>query len=175
MTMSTIERVWHHTTAAHLPWIMADGYLRPSRHILRNSEREGVVWFTVDGRKPDRTSTAGTKYPEMLWIRLGGSWPAMPWEDVCRDAGWLPDEIEFTRGTWAKASSWRAARGNVAIGSDCEVAAWRGGRWERIHPCIEMADDRAAAMIEWAGRSIGVVRSPESGPNGETVYAVKYL
>jgi hypothetical protein len=175
--------LWHFTTAVHLPWILRDGYLRPTRHILRLPDRQGLVWFTTEGRKPDPTATArGKQYPEQLWMRLGASWSTMPWVEACQAAGWLPGEIALAeyRATElhrADPSKWRAARGNVPLGDDLEVAAWRGDRWERTSPHIEMvsADGGECAEISWCGRRLRAMQLPGAGPRGQTGYAIKLL
>jgi hypothetical protein len=168
-----VEQVFHFTSAAHLPWIVTDGYLRPTRHITRRPDGARFVWFSTDGRKPDRTSSAIQYWPE-LWMRFAVPLDAtLPWREACAAAGWSAAEIQLA----AKAVPpemrdwWRVApAGTFVLTDDVVLTGRRGDRWQAISPEIEVRGD--TATVRWAQRSVVVRRHSHAGPHGQTLYAV---
>ena len=169
------EQAFHYTTAAHLPWIIADGYLRASRHITRRPDGVGFVWFTTQWRNADRTSCAARHDP-CLWLRFVVPVElTLPWRETCAAAGWTEREILVAARTvhWEVRKAWRVMHAPALITKDFVLQMYQADRWKACDaPQIELQGE--VGKIQWGGRAAVVRRMTGAGPHGQNMHQIAY-
>ena len=132
-----MKTVYHHTSLAHLPWILADGALRGHDLKLANLAPDGV-WATTS---PTGDNTAGAT----AHFRQGNpavrfSFPEeqfRPWKHVMDEMGRDPAEIrkmlKVARQRGVNPSTWRASAEDVPVSAATAIdVKFPGEGWEPL-------------------------------------------
>jgi len=149
------DTVFHFSDTLRLPWIVADGELRPSFNSYWGDKR--YLWATLN---PDGDQTARPlrnkcnedyEHGKVLIIRF--TCPAtgfISWRRLARNLSWTAEQIaeletsdrrDFGEHGFAR---WRCRRTALPLSSILKVEAWQGG-WRPIQAtrrcCCEISDD----------------------------------
>jgi hypothetical protein len=171
---------YHYTDAARLPFILASGHIRPSRHIRAKvcpDVPEGVTWFTTHRRgDPSAAAShnAGAAPRVRLCIPLNAT---LDWREACRRVGWPESDLELAarrgRKCGSRVDAWRAVPEPVSLAAVEDVHVLRpGGVWQPMgEPVFRVQGD--IAVIAFEGALYGVQRRVVPGL-GSTAYAVRH-
>lgn len=178
--------IYHHTSLAHLPWILHDGHLRGSP--ASKSWPTDFVWGTTDSRG-DRTTAICRAAREQVRVRilipLGIMTPE--WRALALANGWTSEHILRLARVCGRVgqhdtTGWRAMIGPLDI-AECLGAEYKrwNGKWTRFddnHPFeligpLPEQEDKLAFRIPGPG---GLwVSQRGMTPDGRTMVACKQI
>jgi hypothetical protein len=151
-----VNRVYHFTCAARLPWIVASGELRPGRNQLGKYPDPDFLWATTNPRG-DRTASAFAAYRsgDLALVRL--TLPEEdfePWPEItARYPQWTPEQISrletaaLNRGE-SDFACWRARIEPLPLSRVIKSEAKTyTGTWQPIElVCLINSDPRVRAI-----------------------------
>ena len=189
------ERAFHFTTFTRLPWIINDLAINPSRHIRAHEDGppgRGVVWFTTDGRRADRTSSADREQHD-FWLRFSVPLDkTMPWRDACEAAGWSAADIALAAERGRKAGAdpdvWRATTEPYRLGSrpgparlpllqtseQLRIEIFSGNIWRPFAPEVTLSEDLTRGTVGQGDIHFEICRLPKDAL-GRQLYAVRRM
>jgi hypothetical protein len=156
---------YHYTNLIRLPFLLSDGFIKPSRHIRalqRPDAGRGVTWCTTC-RRGDPTASVFHDPPVAPKLRLVVPLAAtMVWHEACRQAGWSEADIAHAADTGrrysAKVDLWRAVPGPVSIAELLEIEISRPGDTWRPMPEMQCHREGDTAVAAFEGVTYTIAR-----------------
>ncbi|MEI2422539.1 hypothetical protein V6O07_19835 [Arthrospira platensis SPKY2] len=152
---------YHYTTLLHLPFILASGWLDPSRREAHGDHFGGLLWFSSN-----ETLERSALKADVPTLRFAyGRANLAPWRVAAGRVGFTAGQMRRLekngRAMGACPSEWYALVGGLSLALIERLELrWRG-QWREVHPAgleVERVRDQAVMLKTPAGIAITSAR-----------------
>lgn len=161
---------YHYTSLLHLPFILLDNQLAPSRRDAHGNHRAGLLWFSQNARM-EPTARKGDIVP----VRFRSTNPSIvAWRQAARAVGFESGTMRRLersgRAVGATPGQWRAKIGGLIRPDNLEIRLQ--GEWKHINPgSLKVAVGQRNALELWGAGGLVLVSGRQRTEEGYFLYA----
>lgn len=153
---------YHYTSLLHLPFILLDGQLKPSRRQAHGPHSQGLLWFSVNRERERSVGHEGV--PLVRFASEDGQ--IETWRKAAKSVGFSQATMRRLELSGRKMGSapteWRAKVGGCSLEATLSLeiyfSAWGWQPVERSVLCVESQRDGSLLLVGPGGTVVHVIR-----------------